>query len=233
MWFWLGGSSATPSEGFDSAELLSRLRLVTRRPTNDRDLTTQRAYVYLTDAQRELVYNLSGHIPDILKGFPKQLTTSDNGETYDFPTGEDPLGHIEIYPAPYTDPLVEGPLWSATADYSREGSKKIRMAAGRARTFANGPWARYIVKPGTIDASKQPSLVPVDVRVVIPWKAAELWAASGNQYDPTPYRNQVQKMLWGDPESAGDIGIIPAYKVQHQSSGMNSSPGLGLWWRGL
>ena len=125
--------------------------------------------------------------------------------------------------------MIEGPLWSASADYTREGTKKIRMSQGRARTFADGPYARYIVKPGTIDATAQPTIQPADLRVVLPWKAAELWASSGNQYDPTPYRNQVQKMLWGDPESPGDIGIIPAYKVQHQTSSM--APGLSLWWR--
>jgi hypothetical protein len=229
-WFWLGGSTQGATTD-TSTELLARLRLVTRRPENDRDLTNARAYTFLTDAQTELVYNLSAHIPDIMKGAPKLMTTSDGGLTYSFPNNEDPLGSIEIYPAPYMDPLIEGPLWSTTADYAREGSKKIRMANGRARTFADGPWARYIVKPGVIDAAKQPTIQPVDLRRVLPWKAAEIWAETGNQYDPTPYRNRAQKMLWGDPESPGDLGIIPAYKLQHMSSGMTSSPGLGLWWR--
>lgn len=228
MWFWLGGSTQGAAED-NSAELLRRMRLVTRRPENDRDLTNERAYTFLTDAQNELVFNLSAHIPDILKGTPILLTSEDGGETYDFPN--EPLGHIEIYPAPYTDPLVEGPLWSLHADYTREGSKKIRMSQGRPRTFANGPWARYIVMPGVIDATRNPTIQPNVIRRVLPWKAAELWAESGNQYDPTPYRNRAQKMLWGDPESPGDLGIIPAYKLQHMSSGAVATPGLGLWWR--
>jgi hypothetical protein len=225
-WFWLGGTTQGVA-GDDSAELLRRLRLVTRRPESDRDLTLQRAYTFLTDAQVELVYNLSAHIPDILKGAPVKLTTSDNGLTYNFPS--DPLGHIEVYSGPYTDPLIEAPLWSASGDYTREGTKKIRMNGNVARTFADGPYARYIVKPGVIDATSQPTLQPPDIRRVLPWKAAELWAQTGGMYDPTPYRNQVQKMLWGDPESAGDVGIIPAYKVQHQSSGMDG--GVRPWWR--
>lgn len=227
-WFWLGGSAGSVAAD-DSLELLRRLRMITRRPDTDRDLTNARAYTFLTDAQLELVINFSGHIPDILKGIPVQLSSSDGGETYTLPS--EPLGQVEIYPAPFYEPLIEGPLWSPNADYVREGTRKIRMSQGRARTFPNGPWARYVVLPGTIDETHNATLVPNALRRVIPWKAAEMWAETGGLHDPAPYRKRQQAMLWGDPESPGDIGLIPAYKNQHFGTGLTESPFSGHWWR--
>lgn len=229
MWFWLGG--ATPGAAADdSAELLTRMRLVTRRPKNDRALTDQMAYVWLTEAQRALIYELAAHIPDILKGAPEKMNSLDGGLTYSTVAGE-PLGHMEIYAAPYTEPLVEGPLWASASDYTREGARTIRMGGNMARTFADGPYARYVVKPGVIDQTKQPTIQPVDLRRVLPWKAAVMWAEAGGTYDPKPYRKMVQELLWGDPELPGSVGIIQSYKVQHFSSGLLSSPDGGLWYR--
>ncbi len=229
MWFWLGGTT-TGVITDTSAELVARLRRVTKRPLTDRDLTAADAYMYLTDAQTQLAYNLAAHIPDVLKGVPEKMSTPDKGLTY--LTAGEALGHIEIYPAPYRDPLVEGPLWSGTTDYTREGPRKIRMCGNRARTFTDGPYARYVRKPGVIDETNQPTLEPHDARRILPYLAAALWAEAGGVHDPSPYLRTAERLLWGSPDSAGDVGLIPSYKVAHFSSGLLSGPGPHLWTRG-
>ena len=229
-WFWLGGTTQGVAAE-DSKELLKQLRIVTQRDglQVDRDLTDAKAYLFLTQAQRLLTYDLVTHLPELMKGAPEKMTTTDNGLTYS--TSKDPLGHIEVYENLRSEiPLVEGPLWSPNADFSREGPRKIRMQGNVVRTFTDGPYARYVKKPGVIDDVQQPTLEPADVRMVLPWKAAALWAMSGNGYDPAPYVRMVEIMLWGDPESPGSVGIIPAYKTQYASSGADGQA-VGLWWR--
>lgn len=228
-WFWLGGSTRGEIAD-DSKELLRQLRIVTNRPETDRDLTDAKGYFFLTRAQEQLTYRLATHIPDILKGAPVKLTTKDNGATYEFPV--DPLGHVDIYPAPYAEPLIEAPYWAGYGDYTREGPRVIRMSQGIARTFVDGPWARYVPKPGAIDDVKNPTLVPNDVRRVLPWLAAGMWAQSpGALADPQQFFAEVERQLWGDPQSPGDLGIIGAYKTGHFSSGITQAPNMGLWWR--
>ncbi len=231
MWFWLGGTQQGPTTVTDtSAELLARMRMHTKRPANDRDLTDDYGYLYLTDAQSALMYRISAHIPDVVKSIPEKMTTADNGATYN--TALDPLGHMEVYAAPYTQPLIEGPMWDERADFTREGPRTIRMSRGRARLFSDGPWARYAKKPGLIDTSSQPTLQPADARRIIPWQAAALWAESGGAHDPSPYLRQVQTLLFGDPNSEGDLGLIPSYKLQYSNPGPVGSS-QELWYRNV
>lgn len=229
-WFWLGGSTQGAAAG-DSRELLKQLRIVTGRPDTDRDLTDAKGFLFLTQAQSALLYTLANHIPEVLKGPPEKMTTVDGGITYT--TAGEPVGHVEIYPSKTSRvPFVMGPYWDDRADYSIEGTKTIRFYGPR--TFADGPYARYVRKPGVIDDVAQPILLPQDARRVLPWLAAGLWAASGNIEDPTGYFTTVEHLLWGDPRSPGDIGLIPAYKLQHANGGgLSDVGGLSLWWRGL
>jgi hypothetical protein len=229
-WFWLGGN-VQGAAAENSAELLKQLRIVTQRDglVNDRDLTDAKAFLFLTQAQRMVTYDLVTHLPELMKGAPEKMTTSDGGLTYS--TSKDPLGHIEVYENLRSEiPMTEGPLWSPIADFTREGTRKIRMQGNIARTFSDGPYARYVKKPGVIDAVSQPTLEPADLRMILPWKAAMLWAMSGNGYDPAPYARMVEIMLWGDPDSPGSVGAIQSYRSQYSSSGSDGSS-LGLWWR--
>lgn len=229
-WFWLGGSTLGAAAD-DSKELLAQLRVVTNRPDTDRDLTDAKGYVFLTHAQTSLLYTLASHIPNTLKGAPEKMTTADSGATYTH--ANEAIGQVEIYPSKTTRlALVEGPYWDDRADYVREGPKTIRLFTPR--TFVDGPYARYIAKPGVIDTASQPTILPLDVRRVLPWQAAGMWAAAGNIEDPTGYFTMVEHMLWGDPNSPGSVGLIPAYKLQDFTSGISGEPGVGqLWWRSL
>lgn len=228
-WFFLGGS--THGEAAEnSAELLARLRMITNRPANDRHLTNANGFLHLTDAQTALVYRLAAHLPDLMMGPLEKMTAGADGLTYT--TKQDILGHAEFYPDTLTgrSPLTEGPRWDLGADYTREGPRTIRLI--RLRTFPDGaPYARYVQKPGVIDDTNQPALQPADVRRVLPWMAAASWAETGGTYDPSPYLRQVERLLWGDPNSAGDLGIIPSYKLQHFAGGGVQAPDSGYWWR--
>lgn len=227
MWFWLGGSSKGAAAD-DSKELLSQLRVITDRPPSDRDLTDAKGYLFLSHAQTALTYRLAAHIPDVLRLPPEKMATSDGGITYQ--TKFDILGHAEIYPGPQLPPLIEGPYWDGRADYTREGPRSIRFL--RARSFPDGPYARYVAKPGVIDDVSQPTLQPTDARRILPWLAAALWAEAGGTADPSPYLRTVERLLWGDPSMSGDIGLIPSYKTQHFTGSLSGRmTGRDLWWR--
>ena len=229
-WFYLGGSTQGVAAD-NSVELLALLRTITNRPATDLNLTDAKGYIFLTAAQNALVYRIAAHLPDLMKTAPEKMTTTDGGRTYRI--SKEALGSIEIYPFLGADqPLIEGPYWDVRADYTKEGTQTIRMQGNRPRIFADGPYARYVVKPGVIDPASLPTIVPNDLRRVLPWMAAAMWAATpGSGDDPEPYAAMVETLLWGDPASPGDLGIIPSYKLQHFSSGLSGTTTLDLWTR--
>lgn len=227
MWFLLGGSQQGAAT-WESAELLARLRDRVDRPDNDADLTERIGYQYLTDGQLDLAYELAAHIPWVMYGPPEQMTTTDDGLTY--LTASEAMGRIEVYGALGQPPLVPGAYWDWNADYAQEGTRSIRMVGNRARQFSDGPYARYIVKPGVIDSATQPTIQPVDARRVLVEFAAAKFMSRGNRGDPAPFLNEANRMLWGDPASPAGMGLIPAIKLQYPSGGVSASAG-GLWYR--
>jgi hypothetical protein len=138
-------------------------KLHARRPGDRRRRCPTRAgTVFLTEAQPEVHSDLFTRYPDLAYGAPLLLTSADGGFTYTF--GLDaagdairPMGHAEIYPnlrAIPDSPLIIG------EDYLFEGSL-IRTLGNRAKTWANGPYARLVIRPdAAIDAATQPVLAP-------------------------------------------------------------------------
>lgn len=225
-WFWLGGTQHGVATD-DGKELLRQLRIVANRPDTDRDLTSDRGYLFLTQAQRAVFKELQSHCPALMVGVPEKLTTTDNGATY--VTRDDASGHIEIYASPLSrEMLIEGPYWADDCDYTREGMRTIRMQ--RARTFPDGPYARYVHQPGVIDDVQAPTMQPAEARSVLPWMAAGMWAATGNIDDPTGYFTMANRLLWGDSSIPGSVGLIPSYKLQYASTGQGGGVP-DLWWR--
>lgn len=225
VWTYLGGVGST--RDWSSAELLAQLRVVTKRPANDQDLTDARAYVVLSEAQQQLARILAAHIPHVNYLAPEKLTTPDAGFTY--VALNDVLGKAELFADKLrSEPLIEGPVWSFDADYCLEGTKTFRMTGGRARTFADGPWLRYMTLPGVIDDNDQPTLQPLDCRAVIVMLAAAKWAQSGAARDPRPYLDEALAVLWGDPEM-GYAGLIPSEKQRMAAWGGGRDS--ALWYR--
>lgn len=211
---------------WDSADLLSRLRDVTGRPATDAALSDTRGYLYLTEAQRSVAYTIAQHIPHVNYGAPVQLTTSDQ-QLYTLPGSAEWIGRVMVMRDIRGDVLVEGSYDDVFADYCMEGPNGIRITAGRTWT-STAPYARYMAKPGTLDASNPPTLLPTDARQAVVYVAAALWAARGGYRDPDPYNKEAFAILWGRDGFLADPGLIPAYKGQ-----ATGAPDGGPWWRGL
>lgn len=215
---------------WDSADLLSRVQKLTDSPTLDNSMTTAQWYTLLANAQQRVTRLLSSHVPDVLVGAPVALTSADGGYTYTFPSNDTPLGLTELRHGRGGAVLSPGADFSDYADYVWEGDL-IRMPNGRTRTFPNGLYARYSVMPTDLDGSTAPTLQPPWARILVVYGAAEDWATIF-QRDPSPYARLYQREAFGDPMSAGEVGIIGALKSAVLGRGSDAgNNGNSYWWR--
>ena len=202
---------------YDSADLLARFNLHAGRPSSDASLTDAQKYEYLSDAQHEVARMIAVHCPHAMMTAPTQMSTSDSGLTYTFSGSVVPLA-VEIYESATGRLLRPCAHFDAAGDYVWEGSK-IRFPKGATRTFASGPYARYVTPPTVLSAATAPTLTPDYARILIVWKALELWSLRGGFRDPTPFEKRFQKAAWGDPATPGDIGVIGALKTANVFGG--------------
>lgn len=207
-----------------SAELLARCKLLAQRPATDELISDAQWYLLLTDGQQRVMQEIAVHVPHLMYSAPVKMTTSDN-IVYTIPSSGIALGAMEVYASTTdTEPLVPGPYWDDACDYTPEGNTTIRMAGNRARSFADGPYVRYVAQPGTIDGSTQPTLKPTTAHPAIAYAALIDYATlPGVLADPEPYRQRYHEILWGDPPK---LGIIPAAKMQLRQTG----PQDGRWY---
>lgn len=163
---------------YDSADLLAKCRLFAKRPTTDATTPDADWYSFLTLAQQEAYHDISVRCPAALLGAPTALTAAGDNKTFTFGTDANgyaivPWGHARIYPSlaaiPH-DPWVEG------SDYVYEGTK-IRMPSDT--TWPSTLYGQWVTQPADISASTQPSLQPGPARILLVYKAVELWAAAG------------------------------------------------------
>lgn len=201
---------------WDSADLLARLRTITRRPATDADLTDDLGYTLLEQAQLLVAYDLAAFVPDAMRtGTPATLTTSDQ-KVYTLTSG-DWLGHVELYDGPGGPRLTLGTDWSDTgADFVVASANSVRTTGDRERTFSNGLYARYVPKPGVLAADTAPTLLPADARLLLVYKAAELYAKAGGLRDPSGYKDQYLEHR---------DTLVTAYRTLMAQGG-----GTGLWW---
>lgn len=215
-----------------SAGLLAYCRFMARRPTSDAETTPDDWYTLLTEGQRALYRLFAQHAPEVLWSAPQLLTTDDGGETYKFPSDAFPYGNFEVRASRTGRLMTVGPEWDAGADFTLEG-KILRVPSGKTKTFDDGPYARYVADPGTLDSSTQPKLVPAEARVLIAYQALILWAHRGGQRDPSFYEALFQKEWEGNPRVAGDSGVMGMLKTRAFGQGYGALPGSTTrpWWR--
>jgi hypothetical protein len=218
---------------WDSADLLARFKRITNRPTLDESLTDAQIYDYLTEAEIKVADLIAVHVPESQYGAPQKLTTSDDGETYSFPSSINPMGAVEIKPSKTGEPLVEVAEWDCGAHGFVRQQNVIRWPCQKKRTFADGPWARFMTPPAGISATSEPSLVPAEINILVLYKAAAMWAKRGGLRDPRPYETQFSNLAWGDPEQPGDVGMIGRLKLQYGHMGHQAYSGGGKWWRNI
>src|SRR3990167_6226914 len=163
---------------FGSADLLSRVKALLNRPSTDEAITDAQYYVMAGDAQRRVVSLLAFHAPEAMYGAPTLLTTADSGATYTFGTDADganisPIGHIELRESKTGAMIPPASEWDiSTLAYLFE-SDKIRWPGQKTRTFADGPYARFVTMPGLLNASTATTLKPLYARELIVYDAAE------------------------------------------------------------
>jgi len=198
---------------WDSADLLSRCRLLAARPTTDTATSDAQWYQMLTEGQAHWTNVFSAQVPWVLMNPPTLLVSTDGGYTYPFPGCVMPLA-VEVFDALDTGRILKpSAYWDPNGDYVWEGDH-IRFTQGTAQSFANGPYARYVSPPGAIDASTQPSLVPAHCRLLLVYRAVAIWANRGGFRDPSPFYEMERRFWYGDP-SSGDIGVLGALKMQN------------------
>lgn len=194
---------------WDSDDLLAQFDLFGQRPATDESLTDAQKFTLLTRAQEKCYSLWAVHFPEMLVGDPTIMSTADSGETYTFASSVWPQGGVEIR-ASRTGELLVGGAEFAGYDYVWEGNK-IRIPDGKTRTFAAGPYARYMTPPSEIDTggADEPTLMPEHARILIVWWALYLWAnRGGGTRDPNYWLGLFQSSWGGDPRIEGDVGKI-------------------------
>jgi len=215
-----------------SADLLSRAKFFALRPSTDAEISDVQWYDLLSLAQEHWYQTFSVHVPEVLYGAPAKLTTADSGKTYTFPNSVHPLGPVEVRESLDKQLLVASTDWDARGDYVHEGDL-IRMPNNEERTFADGPYARFITPPDVISASVEPTLNPPRARILVVHRACVMWASRGGVRDPAAFEALEMKAWIGDPAMDGDVGIMGELKRQFFTDSMISSPtSVRPWTRG-
>ncbi len=205
---------------FDSADLLSRFVRKSGVPATRSFPTSTDIYAWLTDANIKWHNAIAQHAPYSQYGGLVLLTTADSGETYTFPAGVYPIGSIEVYEKPVQGRLlIPGAFWDTNADYTNEGNK-IRIPAGKSKTFSDGPYARYMPDAAEISAAIEPVLQPTSVNALLVATACAYWAARGGMKDPKPFLQEAQDLWVGDERT--EFGILGMLKTQHAFQGLES-----------
>lgn len=212
---------------YDSADLLSRVKVDAQRPATDEDVTDAIWYQFLEEAQTYWIGQFAVHAPEVMYGAPELMTTSDSGATYT--VASYPLGHMEIRSSRSGPLLRPGPDWDPNSDYTPEG-QIIRIPDGRRRTFTTGPYARYVAAPGLLSGAVAPVLKPAHMRLLLVPRACYYYALRGGHRDPTPFLQKEQKLWAGDPNLSGDTGFLGQLKTQVFGAGMAAAHGGDAPW---
>lgn len=229
---------------WDSADLLARVKRFSRLPVITEWPRDEDWYAWLTEAEAKWKPVLALHAPGSMMIGPVKMRTTDGGLTYLLPRRssivwdraywnvnqwnavppaytEPPL-YFELMPTRAGVPLIAGAYWDAFADYVNEGDR-VRMCRGRPRTFADGPWARYVPPAGLIDADHESTIEPKAWRILLVFDTMERFATAGGKgdvQDPDYWRGKLQKELSGDDDIPGDLGILGRAKLQDGMGGL-------------
>lgn len=208
---------------WDSADLLSRTKTLFPRPTSDELISDSVRYQMLGDSQRRVVTLLAFHVPEMMYGAPTKLTTADSGATYTFGTGVTPIGHIELRESPTGAMIPPTSEWDNTTHGYIFEAEKIRWPGQKTRTFADGPYCRFVTMPGVLDGSTAPTLKPEFARELLVYDAASRLATICGE-DPSPYDAMF---------NARFQEILATLSTAHHGTGIVGVQGGGanVWWR--
>lgn len=222
---------------YDSADLLAKAKAKARRPANDAEMTDADWYALLTEAEAKWWGILATHVPEYLMGPPTLMVTEDAGETYVFSTSENvwPI-EAEIRASRNGRVLTPGPEWGYHNDYVLEASSvaaRIRIPNGKQRSYAGGPYARWIQNHDlfpAISSTEEPHLNPPHARNLVVLDAVIAWANRGAGRDPRPYERELQILWEGHPNMGSDPGMLAQLKSQVFGAGVPHGYGNHTWY---
>lgn len=164
--------------GYQSTDLLASFNLLAGRPTTD-TVTDPNKYIYLAQAQDEVILEIANICGRVLYGAPVQMTTADGGYTYTFGTDANgyPLFLLDGHIYPYQNAVPSSP-WVPGQDYLDEG---ITIRSLNYSPFTIAPWYYGIVTPALMSASVQPVIYPVRARLLVPILAVQRFAEAGRR----------------------------------------------------
>lgn len=204
-----------------TVDLVTMCREEAQEPTGEGTRTTDvQWYALLSRAQLRVFRLMATTVPHANVGVAVQLSTSDNGLTYTFPSSKFPLGYCEVREGLDGRILWAGPNYSWSNDFVFEGDL-LRTPNGQARTYSAGVYARYITTPPDLAVDVQPTLTPDWARVLMVYDAVMEWADQGGLRDPEPWRRKFNRAWQGDPDIPGDVGILGALRTQLRMPGMD------------
>lgn len=221
---------------YDNAWCLQMFRDLNGRPTVDLALPDAKVYRLLSEANRQLFGEMNAIFPRINMSTPLSCITTD-GRNYkvDFLAGDGspffPTGHAEVYLADsggfLTTMLSESQFAPATGDIVFN-SYGFSIPENRQTRFATG--SVYIRCTGMVDemtSSGNPGIKPPWIRSLIVFRALELWANTGGQQDPRPYKEMYDRAWRG---TDGNGGFLANLTTRYRNSTEGSLSGV-KWWR--
>ncbi len=163
---------------------MSRFNTAAGRPATGDSFSDASKYQLLSDAQQEIIGDLSAIAPWTLYSkaayaSTPTLTTSDS-QIFTFGTDVNgnpmfPTGKVMIYPS--LTAIPDSP-WREGYDYLNEGTQ-IRIPNNG--TYSGTLYWRGIAPVLDISATNQPALLPVQARILIVYKAVWYYASTGNR----------------------------------------------------
>jgi hypothetical protein len=210
---------------YDSADLLARTRRALRLPALDQPEVDASLYQALEEAQTHWMGRLAALVPESNYTIEK-LTTPDGGLTYTL-AAEPMGGHLELRAARDGVMLIPSTDWGS-GDFVMEG-QVIRIPGNRTRTFADGPWARYVKAPGLLDATNPPIIKPSHIRLLLVQRAAAIYARNSEGRNPQPYLDEENR-LWQGDRRLGEVGFLDQLKTQYFAAGAQSVVNDGSPW---
>ena len=212
---------------FDSADLLARLRLALNRPTSDEAMSDADCYSFLTEAQQDVAQRIAFECPEEMYGALTLLTTADSGATYTFGTDADaaaicPMGRILLLASKTGPEIPPGDDNSGSTSAFIFEDDKIRWPGAKTRTFADGPYARFVTPPGLLSAAVAP-VIPKPARGMLPYKAAAMAASLRLGLNGAPFEEEYEKR-W--------FTYLATAKTKYRSQTSAAGQG-GQWFDGL
>ena len=210
---------------WDSPYLLEQAKLLRSRPGTDERTSDAQWYTMLTLAEAHWKPIVAAVAPGEMFSAPVQMTTSDAGATYILPSSEvDPISLRVFTSSDLRTELFPGAESDLSKDYTHDSGGTIRMIGG-ARTFSDGPYARFVAGPTTVNASTESTILPKRARILLVYFACALDASRGGMDDPAFYRALEQKAWTGDPLIDGDIGIKGSLMMRDFYAGVAATRG--------